>query len=268
MDPAVASESFRPVPATSRALLSLRNEWPLVVFTTLMAALVPWVAGPLFGKDPMPLLAFLLVNGLALGAATRHLGRPLRAFRAILNVRTSWLSREIVTVSLFSGLAIVQLVLAPESPMLTATTATLGMLALVCADQVYRVLPGSTPGLHHSAGILGTGLYFLSVHAGVPEAAFLVGGGKLALYVLRRVPRRRAGLRVRPLLTMARVLLGFLVPLLLWSTTGVLAGSALWVSLLAAELFDRCEFFQETAAAGRRPALAERLQSTIARAGV
>jgi Fe-S-cluster-containing dehydrogenase component/DMSO reductase anchor subunit len=41
----------------------------------------------------------------ALGASIFHLGRPLYAFRAILGLRTSWMSREILAFGLFAPLA-------------------------------------------------------------------------------------------------------------------------------------------------------------------
>jgi DMSO reductase anchor subunit len=47
-------------------------------------------------------LALCLV---AMGASVLHLGRPLYAFRAVLGMRTSWLSREIAVFSLFAALA-------------------------------------------------------------------------------------------------------------------------------------------------------------------
>ena len=42
---------------------------------------------------------------LALSASVFHLGRPLYAFRAVLGLRHSWLSREIVAFGVFAGLA-------------------------------------------------------------------------------------------------------------------------------------------------------------------
>jgi DMSO reductase anchor subunit len=41
----------------------------------------------------------------ALGASTAHLGRPQYAFRAVLGLRTSWMSREILALSAFVGAA-------------------------------------------------------------------------------------------------------------------------------------------------------------------
>lgn len=47
----------------------------------------------------------LALGLLALGASTMHLGRPMYAFRAIIGLRTSWLSREIIVFGGFAGAA-------------------------------------------------------------------------------------------------------------------------------------------------------------------
>ncbi len=49
--------------------------------------------------------AGLAAAGLGMGASTAHLGRPRYAFRAFLGLRTSWMSREIVVLGPFLGLA-------------------------------------------------------------------------------------------------------------------------------------------------------------------
>lgn len=54
---------------------------------------------------PVQALVALGVGFLALSASIFHLGRPWLAFRAILGVMTSWLSREILAFGAFSGLA-------------------------------------------------------------------------------------------------------------------------------------------------------------------
>ncbi len=45
------------------------------------------------------------LTGISLGASTLHLGRPAYAYRAMKNWRTSWLSREVLGLSLFAGVA-------------------------------------------------------------------------------------------------------------------------------------------------------------------
>jgi DMSO reductase iron-sulfur subunit len=47
----------------------------------------------------------LLIAGLALGASTLHLGRPIHAWRALRMWRRSWLSREVLLFSLFALVA-------------------------------------------------------------------------------------------------------------------------------------------------------------------
>lgn len=51
---------------------------------------------------PLHLCAALFLGLLGMGASLFHLGRPLYAFRAVLGLRRSWLSREIVAFGIFA----------------------------------------------------------------------------------------------------------------------------------------------------------------------
>jgi Fe-S-cluster-containing dehydrogenase component len=55
--------------------------------------------------EPLLVTNALIFGLIALAASTLHLGRPQFAFRAVLGLRHSWLSREIVAFGLFAGLA-------------------------------------------------------------------------------------------------------------------------------------------------------------------
>lgn len=95
------------------------NERPLVAFTLLtqaavgafltLGALDVW-AGGLTGQPSAQVLTngALLATGLvvaaALFASLRHLGAPRNAWRALANLRSSWLSREILFALAFAGL--------------------------------------------------------------------------------------------------------------------------------------------------------------------
>ena len=91
------------------------REWSLVAFTLLSqtaAGVILWAAGlrwwlgrtgegrPL---DPMllPLVVGLLVAAILV--STLHLGQPRNAWRSFLNLRSSWLSREILLVVMLTG---------------------------------------------------------------------------------------------------------------------------------------------------------------------
>lgn len=54
---------------------------------------------------PVHSISALACGVLALAASTCHLGRPQYAFRAVLGLGHSWLSREIVAFGIFAGLA-------------------------------------------------------------------------------------------------------------------------------------------------------------------
>jgi formate dehydrogenase iron-sulfur subunit len=56
---------------------------------------------------PFHSVVALLLGLIALGASTMHLGHPLKAWRAFVGLKTSWLSREIIIFSLFAGVAMV-----------------------------------------------------------------------------------------------------------------------------------------------------------------
>lgn len=51
------------------------------------------------------LLGSLSLAAISLGAATLHLGRPAYAWRALKGLRRSWLSREVLSLSIFAGMA-------------------------------------------------------------------------------------------------------------------------------------------------------------------
>lgn len=89
---------------------------------------------------------------LALGASVFHLGRPWLAWRAVLGLRTSWLSREALALGLFALLAVGHglctaaplvpgvLAAAPltrAAPVVRALAALTGVLGVFCSVMVY-----------------------------------------------------------------------------------------------------------------------------------
>jgi DMSO reductase anchor subunit len=96
---------------------------------------------------------------LALGASTFHLGRPFYAFRAVLGIRTSWMSREVLAFGLFAGTAMMQALLywiepaaqalgfalppqaiiEPARTALGVVVAASGVLGVLCSMMLYQV---------------------------------------------------------------------------------------------------------------------------------
>ncbi len=138
------------------------SELPLVTFTVLaqmavgafigLGAWSGWASQNGAGMDRVrdltlkPLLASGIIFVTAVLVSLFHLGRPLRAYRALSNLRSSWLSREIFSAGLFgAGWAIFCGLLAILSAFTSVLWVSLGLatlagLALIFSmARVYRL---------------------------------------------------------------------------------------------------------------------------------
>jgi Fe-S-cluster-containing dehydrogenase component/DMSO reductase anchor subunit len=183
----------------------------------------------------------------ALGASVLHLGRPLYAFRALIGLRSSWVSREILAFGLFAALGLAQaaaLWLAPIARVLGAqgqsalpgAVALAGLGGLACSVFVYHATRRpfwSGPGVGFkfltTAVILGlatTVLTFRVASAALPAAStdsvarfvatlssLLVGASGLKLLVevafFRHLRRAQYDDRKRAAVLMKRDLRGY-----------------------------------------------------------
>jgi formate dehydrogenase iron-sulfur subunit len=80
--------------------------WPLIIMlVSTQAAAGVFLAAAFAPSTPaLALTGFILLN-IGLLVAPLHLGQPLKAWRAFLGWRTSWLSREIIAFNQFAPLA-------------------------------------------------------------------------------------------------------------------------------------------------------------------
>jgi DMSO reductase anchor subunit len=237
------------------AELSLRSEWPLAVFTLGAALLVALEAAAFANPIAADTRLFVVVALLVLLASTRHLGRQRRAWRAVLNVRRSWLSREVVCFGTFMGLSLAHRLLLPELSAVRAAAVAAGALTLVAIDRVYgamaihRIAQARAPGVLvdrlHSAQVLLTGPLLAACLAWSPPLIVLFGAAKLVLYVRRKLRRQSRGLPWRPGMSLMRVGLGLVAPALVWAAAPPMYGA--WVTglVLGGEIIDRGEFYEE-----------------------
>lgn len=242
--PACGAGESPPPPAAGPAKISLRSEWPLAVFTLIMAALAAAVTASAAGAVALPLPAFLAAAVAAMALSTLHLGRKLRAWRAMLNLRRSWLSREIALTTAFVGLAGLHLLM-PELQSLAVAAALAGFAALFAMDRVYDLVLRHEPYRAHSADVMLTGLLASAVLLESAPAAVLVAAVKLGLYLARKLRFARRSWPARPAVSALRVGFGFALPLALG-----LADPAHWPAWALAgtavgELIDRAELYTE-----------------------
>jgi Fe-S-cluster-containing dehydrogenase component/DMSO reductase anchor subunit len=215
--------------------ITARSEWTLVAFTLMAAAMVALHTAGLAGRPVIPAWLFLGAGASAMILSTLHLGRKLRAFRALLNWRRSWLSREILCFSAFYALAAVYLAAGSRPSGYAALL--FGMCALVSIDQVYRVMAVRGQAALHSAQAVWTAPLLAGIFLDLPSLAATAGTLKLALYAQRKL---RSG-TLASAGSIARFGLGFLLP------AGLIAAGAgmppVTAYVLAGELIDRCEFY-------------------------
>ena len=124
--------------------------WSLILMTVLTQLSVGGFATiwllQLLGMQTRLGLAALVslgVGGLALAAATFHLGRPAHAYRALRMWRRSWLSREVLAFAAFSHVAAVYAGLLwlqlPGSVWVGGLTVALGLAGVTASACIYRV---------------------------------------------------------------------------------------------------------------------------------
>lgn len=217
--------------------IHLGGEWALLIFTLIMPVLVAWLGTGLRypGRGPS-LVSFLALGGLAMVLTTLHLGQPLRAWRAILNVRTSWLSREILLANAFLGLGALHL-LVPEPRSLAWTAFAAGLGLCVAIDGVYRAVPRLEPRRLHSAEAFLTAVFLSGCTLSSPVVQLAAGAAKAALFIRRWRAGHNA---LSPVLSGVRLALlaaaCLIVPDLWWLALGLAQ---------LGELLDRGAFYAE-----------------------
>ncbi len=237
-----------PPTGTARSRVAMRSEWPLAVFTLVVPMLFALMFAQVAGAMALSAWVFLGVALLAMVLSASHLGRKWRAWRAVLGVRTSWLSREVAGFAVFVTLGTSRLMIPTPPPGLDAATLVVGAATLVAIDRVYRVhgIAVTSPGSSwHSASALLTGVLLAGVFARSVPLAAAAGVVKILLYVGRKASRHGQDRPLRPVVSAMRLGLGFVLPATLW-----LGGEAAlyWlavVSVLAGEAVDRGEFYDE-----------------------
>lgn len=152
--------------------ISARSEWSLVAFTLLVPALAAWFSGGLRIPDRAPpASAWIALAGIAFALSASHLGRPARAWRALLGIRTSWLSREIAAITGFFTASTAWLVL--STPPAGLATAALGLAVAACfaMDAVYLAIPHDGRQSIHGAEVTLNFLLLAGIAAGLPALA-------------------------------------------------------------------------------------------------
>jgi hypothetical protein len=219
--------------------------------------LVAWLAGSRWGGPPVDPLLFSVGGVGALLLSALHLGRKERAWRAILNWRRSWLSREVFAFPLLL-LAAGLVLLEGRSSLFGWVASGLGVATLVSIDGVYASMARDRSPLDDHAALL-SALFLLGVFAGIPIVALTAGIIRVAAMADRW--RRERGRYVSGGATLALLRLSLLgLSAAAWITEGISAPAVLHLAGLA-ELADRLDFYRTISITTPRGLMARTLRA-------
>lgn len=114
-----------------------RAHTPLAVMLVLTQLAVGAFMADILVRSAGPFHTLVAVAAVvvALAASTLHLGRPQYAYRAVIGLRHSWLSREVVAFGAFTALGSLH-ALAP-SPALGLAASACGLFGVTCSVLIY-----------------------------------------------------------------------------------------------------------------------------------
>jgi Fe-S-cluster-containing dehydrogenase component len=216
----------------------LRNEWSLLFFSWVAAMLVAWFTASAADFTRVSLPVFSVAGLLAMGISTLHLGRISRAWRAPLNLRRSWVSREVVLFSSFFAAACVSLMGARTVFWPQQAIACIGFASMFAMDMVYRAPDQPVHTVPHSAMATLTAALYVGILAGNPAILWPVVVLKLVLYLARNKRPRPGGNALAPI----RIGVG-LFPAIALAATGLIPAPVAMLGAAIGEFIDRAEFY-------------------------
>lgn len=222
----------------------LKHEWPLAVFTLLAALLVATHSAAVFSKITPEPYSFVLLGLAGMLLSLMHLGKKFRAWRAVLNLKKSWLSREIFFFGLFWLLSSAYL-LVNQHAFIAWGAMACGLIALISVDKVYKLAIQPTPIELHSAHVVLTFFLFASMFFESYPALIFIALIKAGLYVYRKLHFRKEQKNYRILLSAWRLDMLVSFPFLFWLFD---ISNLFWwtgLSLMIGEIIDRAEYYDE-----------------------
>jgi len=216
---------------------NIKDEWSLVAFTFLTSIAVAMVSSSFlkgFFPDKILFLIILLTGGISFF----HLGKPLKAWRALVNIKDSPLSREITLFLIFSVISILSVIL--KSSVLLVVSSLSGLILLAAIDAVYTFSDKRKSIIFHSGQTFLTGLLIISFFSDMLFPFLFIAFIKFASSVFNMLNDKNRGLifnlrffRIAVLIiTVASLITGISYP-----------GTVLSIIFLAGELCDRMIFY-------------------------
>jgi DMSO reductase anchor subunit len=224
--------------------ITAAKEWPLFGFSLLtsIACALYFSKGSLGNSDWFRWLIPIL-GILAAILSLLHLGKKWRAWRAVLNVERSWLSREILFFIFFLAAVIIDYFF-HDLP--DAVGIANGILLLISIDMLYQPATWQWQLRLHSAQAVFIALSLCLLLSGFDILFILFTTFRSGLYTLRRSQTGHAQ-RKHVLVSLARIWLPLLAIIVLLSTEALLP---VVILTLVTDGIDRWMFYGDLRVAG------------------
>jgi Fe-S-cluster-containing dehydrogenase component/DMSO reductase anchor subunit len=230
----------------SEKKISAKKEIPLIIFTLLASLLTSFYGSKVFGGFSINITEFLILGISGMILSSLHLGRKLRAYRSIFNIKNSWLSREIFFFSAFIfGVAFNEFIFS-DNKIISYIVALTGLLALFSIDMVYKVAVQKTKINVNSSSVFLTGILFCGILTQNYFIYLIIMVLKSGLYIYKNYyDFRNSKISFQIILKYFRLIL-----LIIFSLVMVFSesGTLFWISfsaILLSEIIDRIEFYNE-----------------------
>lgn len=218
------------------------HELPLALFTLISSLITGWFWSGLFKYSiVLNLWIFLSLGALAMALSTFHLGKPFRAYLSIKNIKSSWLSREILLFGLFMLTGLIALY--SKSVLLLYVSSLIGGIFLVSIEMVYSITKKLYKTPIHSANTIVTALTFTALFSQSWSILIVLLALKTVLFTIRTGATEIGPRPLTGMIALARLITGFLIPF------GFLAFSEMnfsWliaVLIISGELIDRILYY-------------------------
>ncbi|MFC2097191.1 DmsC/YnfH family molybdoenzyme membrane anchor subunit [Bacteroidota bacterium] len=222
--------------------VKLTSEWPLLIFTFLASVLTGITAAGIF-INIRPYLLWIIIAGLGgLLLSSVHLGKKQISYRSVLNIKKSWLSREILFFGLFMLFCVLSLILPASDKIFIIFASITGFVALYSIDKIYHVSGFQKQKKINTLQVCYTGLIFFAALSDIKIFFLGIIIIRLILYILRKTSTKN---QKTYFMVVIRVLLGFLLPALFILVDYNSLYILILIFLLIGELIDRFEFYRE-----------------------